>query len=181
MEIFPSKVKKSPKFFKGSGSYKRSDIVTDDLFFRIKSGFPLNKIRNAIDEEQGTAVRKYLEQFVDLTSGKTLITKTSSRFNILRLSDEKYDAIVNLKKINRFRWINKFFEKVNENLSSGGIYVDDSKAYLTGQSFKYCPKTLFFSSTSYIHNSRFDKIIYLQCMFESYNFMPCKRSWCKWY
>lgn len=82
-----------------------------------------------IDEEKGEDVRKFIEDRCDLTSGKTFITSTSTIFNILKLPYNKYDTIINLKQVNTFRWINKFFESENEKLPIEGIFIDNVEIY----------------------------------------------------
>jgi len=87
-----------------------------------------------IDNERGTDIRKYIEKHVDLLSDKTFLSATSTRFNLLKLPFNKYDSIINLKRVNTFRWINKFFETVNEKLPVNGVYIDSVEIYTNRKS-----------------------------------------------
>lgn len=66
----------------------------------------------------------FIFKYVPLDSYKTYILSTVSYVNIDLLSFNIIDSIVNLKRINDIRYINKFFESVNEKLPIGGVLVD---------------------------------------------------------
>ncbi len=87
------------------------------------------QIKRLIDNERGVEVRTYIEKHIDLLSEKTFFLSTSTRFNLLKLPYDKYTAIVNLKRVNSFRWINKFFEAVNEKLPENGLFIDSVEIY----------------------------------------------------
>ncbi|MFM7015977.1 MAG: sugar transferase [Bacteroidota bacterium] len=48
---------------------------------------------------------------------------TTTAFNILNFEQLSVESVVNLKKINDIRFVNKFQEAINEKLSTGGIYI----------------------------------------------------------
>jgi len=52
-----------------------------------------------------------------------LVLSTTTRFNIVNQRDDYYTVIINLKRVNDIRWINKFFEAVNDKLPKGGLFV----------------------------------------------------------
>lgn len=56
-------------------------------------------------------------------------TSTSTKFNIDKLENDQYCSIVNLKKINDVRYINKFFESVNSKLPNSGFYFGKVETY----------------------------------------------------
>ena len=66
----------------------------------------------------------YIFRYAPIDSPKTLIVSTSSRFNLDVQYQKDFDSIVNLERINDIRYLNKFFETVNEKLPVGGIYVN---------------------------------------------------------
>jgi len=74
--------------------------------------------------ELSKPVFDYIFQYAPIDSPKTLIVSTNSRFNLDVLYQKDYDCIVNLERINDIRYLNKFFETVNEKLPVGGIFVD---------------------------------------------------------
>ncbi len=80
-------------------------------------------LAEAITEECGEASTKYIREHVDLTDPGTLITSTLTRFNILRQPDKQYNTIVNLRRANDIRYLNKFFESVNHKLPDQGTFI----------------------------------------------------------
>ncbi len=75
-----------------------------------------------IIEECGNHVYGFLNENMDLADSGNLIISTTSRFNILNQL-LIYDNIVNLKRVNDIRYVNKFFESVNGKLISGGTFI----------------------------------------------------------
>ena len=73
-----------------------------------------------IDQEAFDFIFKYAR----IDSSDTLIISTTSQFNIQSQLEDQFEAIVNLKRINDFRYINKFFEAANSKLPMGGLFID---------------------------------------------------------
>ncbi len=88
-----------------------------------------DELTGIVDEEKGAGPRKYFEKYIDLSSPHTFLAETSTRFNILKLPYGKFSAIVNLRKVNDFRRINKFFEAVNDKLPLGGTFIGSVEVY----------------------------------------------------
>jgi hypothetical protein len=80
-------------------------------------------VMESINEECGDGAARYIAGHVDLADPGVLITSTTTRFNILRQPDKHYSTIVNLKRVNDIRHLNKFFESVNHKLPGGGTFV----------------------------------------------------------
>jgi len=80
-------------------------------------------LREAITEECGEKATLFIASHVDLEDPGTLITSTLTRFNILRQPDEQYTTIVNLRRVNDIRYLNKFFESVNHKLPNQGTFI----------------------------------------------------------
>jgi lipopolysaccharide/colanic/teichoic acid biosynthesis glycosyltransferase len=80
-------------------------------------------IRRTIVDELGLDVFAYISRAINLNVESTLIVSTTTRFNIDNQPSHFFNTIVNLKRVNDIRWINKFFESVNDKLPKGGIYV----------------------------------------------------------
>ncbi len=68
-------------------------------------------------------VKKLLGKYVDIEAEETKLMMTTTPFNIQNFYDNSSEAIVNLKKINDIRFVNKFQEAVNDKLPIGGIYI----------------------------------------------------------
>lgn len=66
----------------------------------------------------------YIFQYAQIESPKTLVISTDTRLNIDAQLENRFDAIVNLKRINDIRYLNKFFESANSKLPVGGIFID---------------------------------------------------------
>jgi hypothetical protein len=89
------------------------------------SAFPKTKLylREAIIEECGIKVADYMEQHANLASPKTLLLSTTTRFNLINQPVDKYDSILNLKRVNDIQYLNKFFETVNIILPQHGMFL----------------------------------------------------------
>ncbi len=68
-------------------------------------------------------VMRYIAQHIDVTSSNTLIISTDSVFNYNAWPTFRYDAIVNLEKLNHIRGINKMFCAANATLPDNGRVV----------------------------------------------------------
>ena len=68
-------------------------------------------------------VKKLLGKYVDVEAEETKLMMTTTPFNIQNFDNQSNEAIINLKKINDIRFVNKFQEAVNEKLPMGGIYI----------------------------------------------------------
>ncbi len=80
-------------------------------------------IRNTILEESGEEAFHFLNHHAALNDRKTLILATTSRFNLEPKRPGIYKTIINLRRINDIRRMNKFFETVNHKLPVGGTFI----------------------------------------------------------
>jgi lipopolysaccharide/colanic/teichoic acid biosynthesis glycosyltransferase len=83
---------------------------------------PLN--RDLVIREAGEDVFRYIENNISLEHRQTLVVATTTTFNILSQPEGFFEAIVNLRPINDFKRINKFFEVVNSRLPLYGLYIN---------------------------------------------------------
>jgi lipopolysaccharide/colanic/teichoic acid biosynthesis glycosyltransferase len=67
---------------------------------------------------------EFIFGYARLESAETLVISTTSRFNINTQLKDHFESIVNLKRINDIRYINKFFEAANLKLIKGGLFID---------------------------------------------------------
>jgi lipopolysaccharide/colanic/teichoic acid biosynthesis glycosyltransferase len=96
--------------------------LTDTTHHRID--FERRKtIRRSIVDELGLEVYAYISTAVNLGIDSTLIISTTTQFNIDNQPSNFFYTILNLKRVNDIRRINKFFESVNSKLPLGGIYI----------------------------------------------------------
>lgn len=82
-----------------------------------------------IKEHAGEGVAEYLVQHLPKGDAKVLYLATTTRFNILNQPPDDYAALVNLKKVNDVRFLNKFFEAVNSILPLGALYINSVTTY----------------------------------------------------
>jgi len=80
-------------------------------------------IKDAIVEESNVDVFNFLSDHINLNQADYSLLSTTSRFNVDKLPEKVYHKIVNLRRINDMRYINKFFESVNRKLPNQGIFI----------------------------------------------------------
>ncbi len=118
---------------------KRTQVLPEDILGKVESRVRREKkvqpITQPIDPKRAQSVHKailsefdkdvysFLEANTALLSEKSLIIATTTTFNVLNQPDGYYDTIINLRKINDIRRINKFFEVINTKLPKGGTFV----------------------------------------------------------
>ncbi len=89
------------------------------------------EIRELVLNEVGQEAFHFFMQHVPMQAHRCMIVSTTTKFNIDKISKEKYQNIINLKRINDIRYINKFFESVNSKIPVGGIYINSVETYIT--------------------------------------------------
>jgi lipopolysaccharide/colanic/teichoic acid biosynthesis glycosyltransferase len=82
-----------------------------------------------IVEETDERVFEFIDKHISADLSTTLILSTRTRFNVVNQPKERYDIIINLKRINDIQYLNKFFETVNGKLTPGGIFIDWVETY----------------------------------------------------
>lgn len=88
-------------------------------------------------------VNRYVTSHIDLTDKNSVILRTRSIDTICHLSND-LTALVNLKKANDVRWLNKFFEEVNSHLAPGALYIGavEISEQRKARIFRKFPRTL---------------------------------------
>lgn len=74
-------------------------------------------------EEADEPVIRFLEKYITTGLSGTSIISTTTRFNILSLPLQEYELIINLKRLNDIKYLNKFIEAVNSKLKQGGTFI----------------------------------------------------------
>lgn len=85
--------------------------------------------RLVLEEVDDESVLEFINTYFNLCLETNFITATSTQFNIEKLGQNEYSSIINLKKINDTRYINKFFEAVNSILPDSGLYFGKVETY----------------------------------------------------
>jgi len=86
-------------------------------------------LKELIIRESGQGAFDYIAQQVNVEDKDTLLVSTSTPFNIEKQFQDTFKAIVDLKRVNDFRYINKLFEAVNAKLIQGGIFIGNVETY----------------------------------------------------
>ncbi len=121
--------KKEPKARKESAERFRSDQKREvEDFVPPVAGLRVD-MRPAIVEESGEAVYRFISNHIDTSDPENIVLSTTTRFNVQRIADNYYKNLVNLKRINDVRRINKFFEIVNTKLAVGGKFIIGVETY----------------------------------------------------
>jgi lipopolysaccharide/colanic/teichoic acid biosynthesis glycosyltransferase len=107
-----------------TGKKRRLFRRTSEQEHELKHNRELKAREEAILVEVNQDAFDFIFQYADIESSKTLVLSTETRLNIDAQLQNKFDAIVNLKRINDIRYLNKFFESANAKLPVGGIFID---------------------------------------------------------
>ena len=106
-----------------------------DLIFKSKSSAILRKHKkkqrnNSItfnpvksDIVANPKLSNFINFYFDLSSSSNYLTSISDQINLEKLTFGKFSSILNLKKVNDIRYVNKFFETVNTILPNSGLYL----------------------------------------------------------
>lgn len=86
-------------------------------------------LQGIIKEQAGDAVWDFISPLLENSTEKTLLMATSTRFNILNQKPLAHDTLINLKRVNDVRYLNKFFESINDLLPEGGLYINSVQTY----------------------------------------------------
>lgn len=65
----------------------------------------------------------FISTYLNLCDDKVFLTNVDNLFPILNLPYNDYNGILNIHRMNNYRYINKFLEAVNEKLIEGGIFA----------------------------------------------------------
>ena len=112
-----------------------------DLIFKSKSSSVLRKHKkkqrinsftfNPVESDiiANPKLSNFINLYLDLSSRSNYLTSISDQINLEKLTFGKFSSILNLKKVNDIRYINKFFETVNTILPNSGLYIGKVVTY----------------------------------------------------
>jgi lipopolysaccharide/colanic/teichoic acid biosynthesis glycosyltransferase len=100
----------------------------EEIYQSQKKRFPVRydfkQREDYLRSEIGEEAFRYILHYSAIDSTKTLVIATTTRFNIDAQIQQSFDCIINVRRVNDFRYINKYFESVNAKLPVGGIFID---------------------------------------------------------
>ena len=78
----------------------------------------VNKIEDIIlnQIDNNYKLLEFIKKHVDIQYNKNILLSTSTIFNVEAIQKDELKSIINCKKINDSRYINKFFESINHKL-----------------------------------------------------------------
>ena len=88
---------------------------------RLKNKFVFLFWHNRSDANR--KIFNFIKSYFDLSSKSNYLTSTTNEINLEKLTPGKFSSIINLKKVNDIRYINKFFATVNTILPNSGLYL----------------------------------------------------------
>jgi len=86
-------------------------------------------MRDLIIKEAGKKVLDLIESHFSVDDNDTLVVSTTTAFNIEKQRAKEFHNIVNLKRMNDMRRINKFLEAVNSKLEMSGLFIIGLETY----------------------------------------------------
>lgn len=86
-------------------------------------------IKDIVIEETGSDVWEFISPILEASTDSAYLVATSTRFNILNIKPKDNDTVINLKRVNDVRYLNKFFEAINSILPEGGLYINSVETY----------------------------------------------------
>ena len=104
-----------------------SSIKTNPKENKIKNNFTSDIIKDEITINQ--KLLNYIKLYFNLSSMSNYLTSISDEIHLESLTFGKFSSIINLKKVNDIRYINKFFEAVNKILPNSGLYLGKVVTY----------------------------------------------------
>lgn len=90
---------------------------------------PLSDFKSIIVEQTGNEVWSFVEPYLKINREENLLVATSTLFNIKTQPADCFKTLVNLKRVNDVRYLNKFFEAINAILPEDGIYINSVQTY----------------------------------------------------
>src|SRR6185436_6179120 len=80
-------------------------------------------VSETIIKEFGTGVYEFIDTHAEVESDKSMVIMTNDTLNIHSLSHNYFNSIINLKRINDSKYINKLFEAINAKLPENGTFI----------------------------------------------------------
>lgn len=129
--------------------------------------FSLGHYKEQIVQEINEEVYEFLCSHVDNHRNQTIVTSTTTRFNIAAIPADVFNVIVNLKLVNDIKFVNKFFEMVNKKLPAGGLFIGtvETNEIKKAKVYRTYPKAIswfIYFTYHYIFKRVFPKVFILK-------------------
>tara|TARA_X000000368_G_scaffold417439_1_gene413851 strand:+ start:21175 stop:22317 length:1143 start_codon:yes stop_codon:yes gene_type:complete len=100
---------------------KSSRVLEKNKKKQLNNSFVYNSVKREIGANH--KLSNFINLYFNLSLTSNFLTSTSDKINLDKLAFGKFSSILNLKKVNDIRFINKFFETVNTILPSSGLFI----------------------------------------------------------
>jgi lipopolysaccharide/colanic/teichoic acid biosynthesis glycosyltransferase len=97
-----------------NGEVKYAEPLDDEAF---------SDLCNTIREHSSNDVLKFLNKYVDLRSGNTLVYLASDSVNFQLKPNFQFSSVVQLERLNNMRGVDKLFKILNQKLPDNGTFV----------------------------------------------------------
>jgi lipopolysaccharide/colanic/teichoic acid biosynthesis glycosyltransferase len=129
--------------------------------------FSLGHYKEQIIQEINEDVYDFLCSHVDNHRNQTIVTSTTTRFNIETIPSDVFNVIINLKLVNDIKFVNKFFEMVNKKLPAGGLFIGtvETNEIKKAKVYRTYPKAIswfIYFTYHYIFKRVFPKVFILK-------------------
>lgn len=96
------------------------DLIFSPKSREKKSDLALSRVKSKL--VSNPKLLKFISRYFD-GSADNYLTSTSDQVKLENLRNNEFSSILNLKRVNDIRYINKFFETVNSILPHSGLYL----------------------------------------------------------
>jgi len=94
---------------------------------QLNNSFAFNSVKREIGDNR--KLSNFINLYFNLSLTSNYLTSSSDQINLEKLTFGKFSSILNLKKVNDIRYINKFFETANTILPYSGLYLGKVVTY----------------------------------------------------
>ena len=136
---------------------KSSSVLAKHKKKQSNNSFTFNSIISEISTDH--RLSDFIKLYFDLSSNSNYLSSKSDQINLEKLTFSKFSSILNLKKVNDIRYINKFFESMNAILPNSGLYFGKVITYPNRRSAilkKYPP---IFNKVIYFFDYIFSRVL----------------------
>ena len=110
-------LKRNSIFFKSKKSSSRLKLKNNDPQTFLFSYLLKNYL------SKNSKLSNFIKNYFDTSLKTNYITSFTNQFDFENFHFTKFSSVINLKKINDIRYINKFFESINDLLPYSGLYL----------------------------------------------------------
>tara|TARA_B100001059_G_scaffold7672_1_gene6406 strand:- start:1533 stop:2714 length:1182 start_codon:yes stop_codon:yes gene_type:complete len=124
---------------------------------QLNNNFAFNSVKREIGDNR--KLSNFINLYFNLSLKSNYLTSSSDQINLEKLTFGKFSSILNLKKVNDIRYINKFFETANTILPYSGLYLGKVVTYPNRRSAILKKYPLILNKIIYIFDYIFFRVL----------------------